>query len=116
EKSMGIINPQSKDEIHFRVSTVPAETLINKGLISITSDPPDASIFINDIETVYRTPFTIMIADGITKISLHKKYYQPVDTVIGVNSSHPIDVKMTLARQPDAGIMTSDALSYLKGR
>ena len=93
--------------------------VIHKGLISIASDPPNASIFINDIETVYRTPFTIMIADGTTKITLRKKYYQPVDSVIHIDSRNAAELMVKLVRVPGyttQNLTTSDALSYLQGR
>ncbi len=118
ENEMGVINPQSKNVIRYRIKGSPAESTISKGLLSITSNPPNASIFINDVETIYKTPFTIMLADGFIKLSLRKKFYQSMDTIVHVDPSHPIDLKITLVRQTgyEQDVSALDALSYLKGR
>jgi hypothetical protein len=119
EKPMGIINPNTNDEIHFRVSPLAAETLLSKGVVAITSDPANASIVINDIETVYKTPFNILIPGGLAKISLRKKYYQPMDTVIQVDSRTPVDLSVKLVRMPGytaEEITAAEALRYLQGK
>ena len=107
EKSMGIINPQSGEVIGFAVKQMFDDAGYRKGLISIVSDPPDASIAINDVETAYKTPFTISV-EGITKISIHKRYFFRYDTVIQVNANERTELAVHLVRQ-----VSNSTLSYL---
>ncbi len=108
EKTMGIVNPQSGEVIGFVVKQVADDASFGKGFISIVSDPPDASIAINDVETAYKTPSTIAL-EGITKISIHKKYYFRYDTVIQVNANERTGLAVNLTRQ-----VGNSNLSYLR--
>ncbi|MFM7195954.1 MAG: PEGA domain-containing protein, partial [Bacteroidota bacterium] len=82
ESSMGVISPQSKEVLSFRVEEKLAFRNEEKGTLSITSSPSGAMVTINGIETAYRTPLTREFNSGDLTISLGLPGYLPTDTII----------------------------------
>ncbi len=111
EKGKEVINPQHGDILYFRATVVS----LNKGLLVINSFPPNATVYINDIETIHRTPCTLEVNGGLTNISLRKRYFQQADTVVHIDAGDTRELSMSLLRAPGMND-TSDALSYLNGR
>ncbi len=111
EKSKQIINPQSGDILYFKASMVS----LSKALLSINSYPPNAVVLINDIETIHRTPCTIEVNAGLTKVSLHKTYFAREDTTVRVDAGESRELTISLLRAPET-FNSNDALSYLNGR
>ncbi|HWA33847.1 MAG TPA: PEGA domain-containing protein, partial [Cyclobacteriaceae bacterium] len=112
QKSKEVINPQRGDVLYFKASIVS----LHKGLLAINSYPPNAAVFINDIETIHKTPCTIEVNAGMTKVSLQKRYFQAVDTVVNIDAGDARAMTMNLLRAPGSLNDDNDALSYLNGR
>jgi hypothetical protein len=94
EKNREIISPESGQILYFKATVMSAY----KGLLTINSKPSNVEIFINDIETAYRTPCKLALHPGLIKISLQRHYFEPKDTVIRVEPGGSKEITMALKR------------------
>jgi hypothetical protein len=110
-KNNEIINPRPAEIFNFRTNVV----TMNKGFLAINSHPSNAAVFINDIETVHRTPCILELNAGLTKLSLQERNFQSMDTVIRIEGGNTREFTVNLLPMP--GVNADNAeLSYLNGR
>jgi len=82
EKDIATISPQPKEVLYYKVEESISTQTIDKATFKITSDPPGATILINDIETAYRTPANRELPAGQLHIALRLPDYLEADTII----------------------------------
>lgn len=90
ESPVGTISPSPKQAMYFKVDEKLANALSGRGTIEIQSDPSDATILLNENETVYRTPSTREFPAGPVQISLRKSSYLNFDTVVRVKPNERV--------------------------
>ena len=96
EKSLGILNPQPKEAFYFKVEEGFVERAVGKGFLDVVSSPSGASISLNDIESIYFTPYSREISAGITRLSLRKKYYLNYDTLLRLEPGEHLSINATM--------------------
>lgn len=96
EKSLGILNPQPKETFYFKVEEGFVEKVQGKGILDVVSTPSGASISVNDIESIYTTPYSREIGAGTTRLSLRKEHYLNYDTLLRVEPGEHISLEAVM--------------------
>lgn len=96
ESSIATLNPSPKDIYYFKIEEYVDEQTIGKANLNITSFPSDAKISINDIKTVYSTPYKSEVNSGLTRIVLEKENYQRYDTLFRFSAKQNINLAVNM--------------------
>ncbi|TVR38393.1 MAG: PEGA domain-containing protein [Cryomorphaceae bacterium] len=84
ERRVTTINPQPKDVFYYKVEEV-LTTSDERGTLSITSNPPQIRIILNDLELAERTPFSQRLPTGTHRVVLQKERYIELDTALQIH-------------------------------
>ena len=121
EGSLGVISPQPKDVLSFKVEEKLLARTEGKGTLIISTTPAGASLTINGIETAYRTPVTREFNAGDLDFSFNLPGYLPTDTLIRVSpgsktfltvSMRPSWADLLIELQPPQAEVTIDGKRY----
>lgn len=82
ELQIQTINPAPKSVFAFKVEERKSNPLGSSGFLSVESSPPGAVIWVNNIETVYRTPSRLPVPSGQMVLGLRADRYVPFDTLL----------------------------------
>jgi len=86
EVRLETINPAPKEIFYFKVEEKAGTGSSRKGTVYVGSSPEGAQLTVNDIQTVYRTPYEILLPSGSARIGLQFPGYEPFDTVLQVRA------------------------------
>ncbi|MEJ0028924.1 MAG: PEGA domain-containing protein [Bacteroidota bacterium] len=96
ETQVGIVSPNPKQAIYYEVNEYLGGVISARGSIYIQSQPSEATVIINDIESIYKTPTTREIPAGTYQVSLRLDKYISFDTVLRVNQGEKISLRKKL--------------------
>ncbi|MFN5372579.1 MAG: FISUMP domain-containing protein, partial [Bacteroidia bacterium] len=91
EAKIATLNPNPKDVFYYKVEEKKVELVqAEPGILTISSNPPGADIFLNGVKIADKTPFRGELNSGSTRIKLKKKKYEEFDTLVQIRSAEEI--------------------------
>ena len=119
EVRMETISPLPKDVLYFKVEEKPREVSARKGQLSVVSTPDGARLTVGDLETAYRTPYTLSLPSGINRIGLRLEGYEHFDSLVQVGADEVTYMRATLKANWSRLVLSGipeDAAVYLDER
>ena len=71
-----------------------------RGTVNVISDPPDATIMVNGVQQIARTPSSLSLAPGTYRIAITKEGYEPYRGQVVVSAGQPARIDTTLDPLP----------------
>lgn len=96
ERSMQTISPEPKAVLAFRVEENQNDPLKEPATLILESIPSGASVWLNEVQTVYQTPARLPLPAGVTRVAMRKDRYMVFDTLVRAKGGEEITLQRSL--------------------
>ena len=96
ELTMQTISPEPKAVLAFRVEEKQNDPLQEPATLILESYPSGASVWLNEIQTVYQTPARLPLPAGVTRVAMRKDKYMVFDSLVRARGGEEITLQRSL--------------------